>query len=721
LSAVFLASVRDFRRSAIANGYKLVRVKSGAKIPVGKEWQFGETAEILLRVTAETANTGVLCVGLRIVDIDVDDAVVAGQIIALVKQHLPSGGPIRRRDGSVRLGIIYRAASGAPTKLAVIGKNGKLEVLGAGQQLVAFGTHPTGATLRWLKDRSPANTPIKSLPAVTEEQIERFLLACRGPLGSEVTCTGNISPAPPAWRGTDSDLSAGIGSQPWFMGLSPEQKNGLVEACLASLDNRQSDPRERWLKVIFAVADAERQGCPDGYALALEWSKRGAGWTSEQDFDTAWNSAREGAVTVGSLIYLARQAGANLDRWLPAASASSGHSTQSGASGPVKSIRISELPAIPSKREWLHGTDIVRGAVTVLIAPGGKGKSTWSLTLGLAAASGRPLLGSHVFGGPLRVLYVSAEDAKEEVHRRLFASMQHHKLQPGDLETFRFVGAESAALALLEMERTAPRLCKESWGRLVAEIEAHNPDVLILDPLISFFGGASLNDNSAAGILFREFSRLAVKYNLGILVVHHVSKGREISSAEAAMGAASITNLSRSVLAIEALSASEAVNIGVMPSEAPSYFRVTSTKQNMSPPSDQDRWFKLVPVELPNAQPPIYPRGDQVAAVETFVPNATATGSTKAMQQAAISAIASASPPFSPGNRGQNSPFPAIQAAVAPYFRRPPTEADAKAILKHLFASGQVAIGTYQTPRKGHGGTPRQALVVPGYVPPATP
>ena len=43
---------------------------------------------------------------------------------------------------------------------------------------------------------------------------------------------------------------------------------------------------------------------------------------------------------------------------------------------------------MPEKREWLHGTDAMRGAVSLVVAAGARGKSTWLIALALACASG---------------------------------------------------------------------------------------------------------------------------------------------------------------------------------------------------------------------------------------------------------------------------------------------------------------------------------------------
>src|SRR6185437_10398170 len=95
---------------------------------------------------------------------------------------------------------------------------------------------------------------------------------------------------------------------------------------------------------------------------------------------------------------------------------------------PSRAVPIGGLPLIPPKRRWLHGTDLIRGAVTVLVAPGGRAKSTWLLACALACASGRPLLDTHVFGGPLRVLCLSTEDGMPEMALRLRAAMTQYGL-----------------------------------------------------------------------------------------------------------------------------------------------------------------------------------------------------------------------------------------------------------------------------------------------------
>ena len=302
-------------------------------------------------------------------------------------------------------------------------------------------------------------------------------------------------------------------------------------------------------------------------------------------------------------------------------SSSGGHTGATGQNGPKgRAVHVSMLPLVPPKRQWLHGTDLIRGAVTVLAAPGGRAKSTWLLACALACASGRNLLGAHVFGGPLRVLCLSTEDGLPELALRLRAAMKHYGLTDADVPGLYVIGADRWGLPLLQADGNRAVIDNRGLDALIAELDHIKPDLLIIDPLINVMGGVSVNDNAAAAVLMSKLVGLATSRRMGVALTHHASKGRDITSAESAMGAASFINLARVALAIEPLEEKNAGAIGLPPWDAKTIFRVIGTKQNFAPPNTKDRWFRLVPVNMPNAQPPIYLNGDQVAVVEPFVP-----------------------------------------------------------------------------------------------------
>jgi hypothetical protein len=63
------------------------------------------------------------------------------------------------------------------------------------------------------------------------------------------------------------------------------------------------------------------------------------------------------------------------------------------------------------------------------------------------------------------------------------------------------------------------------------------------------------------------------------------------------------------------LSEDEATKLGVLPSERLRYFKLVDAKSNLVVRSVNPTLYHLHSIELPNAEPPIYPLGDNVQAI----------------------------------------------------------------------------------------------------------
>ncbi|QJP14622.1 DUF3987 domain-containing protein [Starkeya sp. ORNL1] len=174
--------VKTYRQALWKHGFRPVPVKTNEKIPADSEWTKRArlnpplSARTDALVSANALNTGILCDGLRVIDVDVDGEPAADAVWNLARDTLGQA-PYRFRENSARLLIPYRACEGEPSKDHVTGTLGKVEILGHGQQFVADGIHPSGAPYFWdSEDLSSIHRD--TLPAVTEEQIRAFLEAC---------------------------------------------------------------------------------------------------------------------------------------------------------------------------------------------------------------------------------------------------------------------------------------------------------------------------------------------------------------------------------------------------------------------------------------------------------------------------------------------------------------------------------------------------------------
>lgn len=197
----------DFRQAVRANGYRPVPVKTGGKAPAGLGWPDmarrspPPCAVPGAAVDPSASNTGLLCDGLRAIDIDIDDEAVAERVEAVARELLGEA-PTRWRPDSPRVLLLYRAAEGAPSKRALTGRLGKVEVLGRGQQFVANGTHPDGADLQW-HGGSPDTVRLDDLGTLTEDEVSAFFAEVASIIGASLEQERQEAPkqAPPPTAG----------------------------------------------------------------------------------------------------------------------------------------------------------------------------------------------------------------------------------------------------------------------------------------------------------------------------------------------------------------------------------------------------------------------------------------------------------------------------------------------------------------------------------------
>lgn len=302
----------------------------------------------------------------------------------------------------------------------------------------------------------------------------------------------------------------------------------------------------------------------------------------------------------------------------------------------LRSARCPEPETIPP-RPWLYGTQILRGFVTVLVAPGGTGKSTYAMAAGLSVAIGRDLLSAHVFEC-CNTAYINLEDPMDELERRLAALILHHDLDKNEvIGRFFLNSGDERGLTVARVSADGADITHPDVEQLIHEINEHKIGLLIVDP---FSESHDLEENSNPAMIkaAKAWRTVARATGCAILLVHHVRKGGG-TDIDAARGAKALTDSARVGLVMSPMSEDEAAELGVNAEDVGKYTRLDSAKANMAPRAAAASWFELKQVELGNKTRD-YPNGDKVAVLVLWKPASAFGNLTVAQCNEALDAIA---------------------------------------------------------------------------------
>jgi hypothetical protein len=294
----------------------------------------------------------------------------------------------------------------------------------------------------------------------------------------------------------------------------------------------------------------------------------------------------------------------------------------SAADKPELSFTAARLPdpeTIPP-RPWLYGTQILRGYVSVLVAPGGVGKTGYAMGVALCLATGRPMFGEKIFER-VNVAVLNLEDPMDELDRRLAALMRLHDVQREEIEGRYFLySSDERRLTIAAISDDGYDIVHPDEAVIIKEIRAHNIGVVIVDP---FAESHELEENSNNQMIkaAAAWRRIARATGCAILLLHHVRKGAA-SDIDAARGAKALTDSARVGLLLAAMTEEEAVGFDLPPEDRTSYVRLDDAKSNMAKRAGAARWFELQTVELHNGTK-AYPAGDRVAAITLWRPPST--------------------------------------------------------------------------------------------------
>jgi KaiC/GvpD/RAD55 family RecA-like ATPase len=178
---------------------------------------------------------------------------------------------------------------------------------------------------------------------------------------------------------------------------------------------------------------------------------------------------------------------------------------------PIRFLDVAGMVAkVPPPVAWLARPILPRAALTAVYAPGGDGKSLFSMALAAAIARGEELAGIECEHGS--AIYLDGENGEHEIHRRV------HTLG------LPVSGVRVADASGLDLRRDI-----KAVEALVVE---DHPDLLILDSLRSLTPGMDENDTAQTARALDPLRRIAHQTGAAVLLIHHANKdGRDFRGA----------------------------------------------------------------------------------------------------------------------------------------------------------------------------------------------
>ena len=174
------------------------------------------------------------------------------------------------------------------------------------------------------------------------------------------------------------------------------------------------------------------------------------------------------------------------------------------------------------------------GDYTVLMSPGGTGKTYFTCGIAAAVSAGRELPGDDApEDGAQPVLIIAAEDRGELLKKRLRAS-----------------GADLSRVYIIDCMASVGLNFTSGFDVFCQTIKAYSPRLVIIDPWHGFLGGdIDINRVNAIRPVFQKLANLSKEIGCGMILISHVNKRAQGENVNhAATGSTDFINAARSAL-----------------------------------------------------------------------------------------------------------------------------------------------------------------------------
>ena len=235
----------------------------------------------------------------------------------------------------------------------------------------------------------------------------------------------------------------------------------------------------------------------------------------------------------------------------------------------------------PQPLDYIFEGLLVKGCVGFISAVGGVGKTSFIIPMGFSLITGGSLFGVFNPTRAFRVLLICAEDSEEIVRQRFYflarsipESIRAH-IDKAIAENLILICGQG--LPLVEMDGNNP-VFTEELDYLKELITKHKPDVVILDPKASFYGGLNENDNSHNTKFIEALRAIVDVYRTTVLFTHHESKANAGTATQfASRGGQALSDGARWQITLSRIDEKEAAKLDL---KAQDVVKVTHVKSN---------------------------------------------------------------------------------------------------------------------------------------------
>ena len=457
--------------------------------------------------TAGVPGVGIVTGQVIAIDLDITHQALANAVLNAA-QRILGRTPFIRYGNAPKAILVYRSADETITKrkspLYTLPEHDKqaVEILGAGQQFVAYGVHPTTKQPYHWPNASLLDCPAADLPPVTLEAIGLFLEEFEmlaEMFGGEAT-------------------TAAVDTGDHVSSIAADIKGHVADA-INAIKNEELH-YDDWVRVGMALKGALSDDEPTANALWHEFSGKSAKYQPSYA-QARWDSFHPKSIGAGTLYHLAEK-----DGFIPPL-------PDPGAEFSAVELDASDAPtANPNKRPALYykkPSDITpaldhvalvenyldQGAMSVLYGESNTGKTFVAMDIAYHIASGKEWNGHRVTQGA--VLYVAAEGGKS-AENRIEALKRHFGtpdfplyLVPCSVDLLRPDADTKPLIQLLQQATTA---------------EGVTIRMIVVDTLSRAIAGGNENSPDDMGAFVRNVDRVRSAANAHLMVVHHSGKDK---------------------------------------------------------------------------------------------------------------------------------------------------------------------------------------------------